>query len=129
MSEKKRTPAGAIRPAQEGAAVLMRLLQQLVVLLLAVLWFFPLTARFHNTFGTQVKNSFLLAFAQLPRTLLVLLIWVLMIGTPIFLFDLFMYFGWFWLLCGVSLPMYLTAKLFRNSLQLDQSKEEQEGQD
>ncbi len=39
MSEKKRTPAGAIRPAQEGAAVLMRLLQQLVVLLLAVLGF------------------------------------------------------------------------------------------
>jgi uncharacterized membrane protein YesL len=99
------------------------------VLLLAALWFFPLTARFQNSLGTQVKNSFLLAFAQAPRSLLALLIWALMFGIPIFLFDIFMFFGWFWLLCGVSLPMYLTAKLFRNSLQLEPSKEEQEGQD
>jgi uncharacterized membrane protein YesL len=99
------------------------------VLLLAALWFFPLTARFQNSFGVQLKNSFLLAFAQAPRTLLALLIWALVLGIPFVLFDIFMYFGWIWLLCGVSLPMYLTAKLFRNSLQLELSKAEQEGQD
>ena len=99
------------------------------VLLLAALWFFPLTARFQNSFGTQVKNSFLLAFAQAPRTLLALFVWALVLGIPFFLFDIFLYLGWFWLICGVSLPMYLTAKLFRSSLQLEQPREEREVQD
>lgn len=94
------------------------------VLTLAALWFYPLTARFQNTFGTQLKNSFLLAFAQFPRTLLALLIWALVIGIPVLLFDVFVYFGWFWLLCGASLPMYLTVKLFRNTLHLDEAEEE-----
>jgi uncharacterized membrane protein YesL len=96
------------------------------VLTLASLWFYPLTARFQNTFGTQLKNSFLLAFAQFPRTLLALLLWVLVLGTPVLLFEVIVYFGWFWLLCGVSLPMYLTVKLFRKTLYLNEAEEETE---
>ena len=95
-------------------------------LLLASLWFYPLTARFQNPFTTQLKNAFLMAFAQLPRTILALLIWALALGIPVLLFDIFMYLGWLWLLCGLSLPMYLTVKLFRKTLQLDPSQEEQE---
>lgn len=97
-----------------------------VGLMLASLWFFPLTARFQNPFSTQLKNAFLLAFAQLPRTILALLIWVLAFGIPVLLFDVFMYFGWIWLLCGLSMPMYLTVKLFRKTLQLDPAQEERE---
>ena len=88
------------------------------VVLLASLWFFPLVARFQNTLGGQLKNSFLLAFAQFPRTLLALLVWALFLGVPVVLFDVFVYLGWFWLLGGFSLPMYLTVKIFRQSLQL-----------
>ena len=95
-------------------------------LLLASLWFYPLTARFQNSFTTQLKNAFLMAFAQLPRTIFALLIWALALGIPVLLFDIFMYLGWLWLLCGLSLPMYLTVKLFRKTLQLDPSQEEQE---
>ena len=94
------------------------------VALLASLWFYPLVARFQNTLGGQLKNSFLLAFAQFPRTLLALLVWALFLGVPVLLFDVFTYFGWLWLLGGFSLPMYLTAKFFRQSLQL--AKVEQE---
>ena len=97
-----------------------------VGLMLASLWFYPLTARFQNVFSTQLKNAFLMAFAQLPRTILALVIWALALGIPVVLFDVFMYFGWLWLLCGLSLPMYLTVKLFRKTLQLDPAKEEQE---
>ena len=75
-------------------------------------------ARFQNTLGGQLKNSFLLAFAQFPRTLLALFVWVLFLGVPVLLFDVFVYLGWLWLLGGISLPMYLTAKIFRQSLQL-----------
>ena len=87
-------------------------------LLLASLWFYPLVGRFHNPFSTQLKNSFLLAFAQLPKTLLALLIWALFLGVPVLLFEVFVYLGWLWLLGGISLPMYLTVKIFRQSLQL-----------
>lgn len=88
------------------------------VLLLAALWFFPLVARFYNPLRAHLKNSFLLAFAQFPRTFLALIVWAIFLGMPVFLFDTFVYFGWFWLLCGFSLPMYLTAGLFRQSLKL-----------
>ncbi len=98
-------------------------------LLLAAMWFYPLTARFKNAFGAQLKNAFLLAFAQLPRTLLALIIWAAVLGLPVLLLDIAVYFGWFWLLCGVSLPMYLTAKLFQKMLQIDPAKEDAAGED
>ncbi|NLI53543.1 MAG: DUF624 domain-containing protein [Clostridiales bacterium] len=99
------------------------------VLLLAGLWFYPLIARFQNPFGAQLKNAFLMAFAQFPRTLLALLVWVLILGLPAAFFDLFAYFGWFWLLCGVSLPIVLTAKLFRKTLLLEPAPEDAAGED
>ena len=95
-------------------------------LLLASLWFYPLVGRFKNPFSTQLKNSFLLAFAQLPKTLLALLIWTITFGIPFVLFDVFQYFGWIWLLCGLSLPMYLTAKLFRKTLQIKETPDDRE---
>jgi len=95
-----------------------------VGILLTSLWFYPLVARFQNKLGVQIKNAFLLAFAQLPRTILALLVWAVVLGLPFFAFDIFMYFGWLWLLGGVSLPTYLTVKIFRKSLQLDKALEE-----
>ena len=93
-------------------------------ILLASLWFYPLVARFQNTFKGHLKNAFLLAFAQFPRTLLVLVIWVITLGIPLTVFEIFAYLGWLWLLAGFSLPMYWTVKLFRKTLQLDKAKEE-----
>lgn len=91
--------------------------------LLASIWFYPLVARFQNTLGAQLKNAFLLAFSQFPRTLLALLVWALFLGVPVLMFDVFAYFGWLWLLGGFSLPVYVTARLFRNSLQLQPQPE------
>ena len=93
-------------------------------ILLASIWFYPLVARFQNTFKGHLKNAFLLAFAQFPRTLLVLVIWVITLGIPLTVFEIFAYLGWLWLLAGFSLPMYWTVKLFRKQLKLDQSQEE-----
>ena len=93
-------------------------------ILLASLWFYQLVARFQNTFKGHLKNAFLLAFAQFPRTLLVLVIWVITLGLPLTVFEIFAYLGWLWLLAGFSLPMYWTVKLFRKQLKLDQSQEE-----
>lgn len=95
-----------------------------VGVLMASLWFYPLVARFQNTFKGHLKNAFLLAFAQFPRTLLVLVIWVITLGLPLTVFEILAYLGWLWLLCGFSLPMYWTVKLFRKQLKLDPAQEE-----
>jgi uncharacterized membrane protein YesL len=87
------------------------------VILFGSIWFYPLVARFENKLGVHIKNSFLMALAHFPKTLLVLLIKAAFIALPIFLFDIFASFGWFWLLFGLSLPLYLAAKLFKNTLQ------------
>lgn len=93
-------------------------------ILLASLWFYPLLARFQNTLGGQIKNAFLLAFAQFPRTLLALVIWVVTLGLPLAIYEVYTYLGWLWLAGGISLPMYWTVKLFRKTLQLDKAQEE-----
>jgi uncharacterized membrane protein YesL len=94
------------------------------IVLMASLWFYPLVARFQNTFSVQLKNAFLLAFAQFPRTIAALAVWVLVIGLPLLVYEVFAYLGWLWLLGGISLPMYWTVKLFRKMLQMDKAKEE-----
>lgn len=93
-------------------------------ILLASLWFYPLLARFQNALGVQLKNAFLLAFAQFPRTLLALIIWVVTLGLPLAIYEVYTYLGWLWLAGGIALPMYWTVKLFRKTLQLDKAKEE-----
>ena len=93
-------------------------------ILLASLWLYPLIARFLNTLGGHLKNAFLLAFAQFPRTLLALVIWVVTLGLPLAVYEVYAYLGWLWLAGGIALPMYWTVKLFRKTLALDRKQEE-----
>lgn len=93
-------------------------------IMLASLWFYPLLARFQNTLRGHMKNAFLLAFAQFPRTLLAFVIWVVTLGLPLAIYEVYTYLGWIWLAVGISLPMYWTIKLFRKTLQLDKAQEE-----
>jgi uncharacterized membrane protein YesL len=94
------------------------------VVLLAAVWVYPLIARYENSVGAHIKNSFLMGLAHFPKTLLALMIQLLFLLVPFIIFDLFAYFGWFWLLVGASLPLYLTAKLFGPALQNEPVKED-----
>ncbi len=93
-----------------------------VGVLLAAVWFYPLVARYENKLGAYIKNSFLMMFARLPKTLLALLIQAAVIAIPFLFFDVFALLGWFWLLFGASLPMYMTAKILRQHLQCEPKK-------
>jgi uncharacterized membrane protein YesL len=93
-----------------------------VVILLAAVWLYPLIARYENRLSATTRNSFLMALAHFPKTLLVLLIWAAILVVPFLIFDVFIYLGWVWLLIGASLPMYLTAKFFRSALQCEPRK-------
>jgi len=96
------------------------------VILFAAAWFYPLVARFENTLRAHIKNSFLMALAHFPKTLLAFLIQAAAIAIPVIFFDAFANLGWFWLLFGASLPLYLTAKLIGGALKCEQAKPEAE---
>jgi Predicted integral membrane protein len=88
-------------------------------ILLADIWLYPLIARYENKLGAHIKNSFLMVFAHFPKTLLVLLIRAAILTVPFLIPEAFANFGWFWLLFGASLPIYLTARLLGSTLQCE----------
>jgi uncharacterized membrane protein YesL len=97
------------------------------LVLMVSLWLFPLMARYRNTVRGHVKNAILLAVGMFPRTLLALLVTLLVFGLPFLIPDLFVYVGWFWVCVGLSLPMYVTAFLFRRPLASEPAKQDGEG--
>lgn len=87
------------------------------LILLAAVWLYPLIARFENKLRAHIKNSFLMAFGHFPKTLLALIIDAAFIAVPFIFLDIFASIGWFWLLFGASLPVYIKARIFRETLQ------------
>lgn len=85
----------------------------LMLFLFTVLYIFPLQARFVNSCKGTIKNAFLLSITQLPRTLLMLLVYV----APILVFLFFPVMLPVNLMFGLSVPAYasslLLAKVFK----------------
>ena len=69
---------------------------------------FPLTARFVYSTGATFKNSAILAVANFPRTVLMVLYHVIM---PYLLFNVSRLLPLFFLV-GISLPAYFSALLY-----------------
>ena len=69
---------------------------------------FPLTARFVYSTGATIKNSAILAVANFPRTVLMVLYHVIM---PYLLFNVSRLLPLFFLV-GISLPAYFSALLY-----------------
>ena len=71
-------------------------------------WFFPLAARFENSFSAKFKNAFFMAVGALPRTLGMVVIWIVVIfvlSRSYRLLPLLLFFG-------ISLPAYLSSFLY-----------------
>ena len=92
-------------------------------------WLFPLMARYENTLRGHLKNAFLMAVALLPRTFLAVVVQLVFLAPPLFFPDIIVYLGWFWVLFGFSLPMFLTAKIFKKQLSSDKKPGDGDGQD
>ena len=78
------------------------------LILLAAAYAFPLTARFVYSTGATFKNSAILAVANFPRTVLMVLYHVIM---PYLLFNVSRLLPLFFLV-GISLPAYFSALLY-----------------
>ncbi len=87
-----------------------------LVLLFGLTWLFPLLARFENTVRGHIKNAFLMAAGAFPKTLLAVAVQLFFFVLPLFVPLMLVYLGWLWVMLGLSLPLYITARLFRKEL-------------
>ncbi|MDO4615376.1 MAG: DUF624 domain-containing protein [Lachnospiraceae bacterium] len=73
-------------------------------------WIFPLFASFENKRTAHLENAFRMTFLQFPRTIRMWAVWVVPAYFTLTYETILKYFGWIWILCGISGLMYLSAK-------------------
>lgn len=86
-------------------------------------YLFPLLARYENSIRQSIINAVLLAFAYLPRSICMVVIWFF----PFALMLLSDYFLYFWFLYGLSFPGFCCAQLLRRIF--DKVKAAKEGEE
>lgn len=87
---------------------------------------FALIARYENTLKEHLRNSFVLAVGDLPRTLLLVLLAALPLLLAVLSLEVFFTTVIFWFTFGISLTLFLQALVLRPVfLRLEQSDEEE----
>lgn len=81
-----------------------------IIMLMVMMYVFPLLARFDNTIRKTIGNALLLAFANLPRTILMAVCYALPLVIAYFSAYAFIFLVMF----GISLPAYGAAWLYSN---------------
>lgn len=81
-----------------------------IIMLMMIMYVFPLLARFDNTIRKTISNALLLAFANLPRTILMAVCYAL----PFVIAWFSAYAFIFLVMFGISLPAYGAAWLYSN---------------
>ena len=99
-----------VKSGHEFSLVFMiAVLSIFVLFLMTVMYVFPLQSRFYNTIGKTLKNSFLMMILNFPKSILMLLLYLL----PIVLLLISPYATPFLILFGVSGPGLGAAYLYR----------------
>ncbi len=122
-------------------AVVVAVLAVAIILLMMAVYVFPLQSRFENTIRNTLRNALILAFANLPKTLLMMVLYAL----PLVICYFSTYAMLFVFLFGISAPAYGAAWLYSGifkklepepeeitddmsfSLQLNEENEEADG--
>lgn len=89
---------------------LVFLMAAVILYLMLAMYLFPYIARFENTLAATLKNSLLLAIANLPYTLLLLALRALAIAALLFI-D-FRISGFVWIIAGFSGVAFISSFLF-----------------
>lgn len=79
-----------------------------VFLVMIAVYIFPLLARFDNTVGNTIKNAAILAYANLPKTLAMAVIYAL----PLIIGYFSTYSYIFIFMFGISVPAYASAWIY-----------------
>lgn len=121
--------------------VIVAVLAVAILLLMIAVYIFPLQARFENPIKNTLKNAMILAFANLPKTILMIVCYAL----PLVICYFSTYALLFVFLFGISAPAYGAAWIYSGifkkvepeteevaddmsfSLQIDEGNEEADG--
>ncbi len=79
-----------------------------VLLVFTIMFVFPVLAKFENTVWRTIKNAFLMSIMQFPKTILM----VILFAIPPVVFFLFPRVIPIVILFGLSVPAWLSAKLY-----------------
>ena len=85
----------------------------LFVALLTAVMGFPLLSQFENTVGSTLKNAMSLSVGYLPRSGLLLLLWLFPFGLLLKDMYSFLYTGFLWVALYFSAVAYLGARLLK----------------
>ena len=98
-----------------------------VVLLGAAAFAFPMIARYENTLKQHLRNAVLLAVSNLPKTVIMLALYLIPVALAIFAVEAFFKLVLFWLMVGISITVNLETKLIFPIFQkLESAAEENE---
>ena len=99
----------------EGLALVLYVLLAVVgVLALGTACYaFAMIARYENTLKEHLRNSFILALGNLPRTLLMLLLWFLPLLLALISLSLFLDTLVIWAFFGISLIVYAHTRIIK----------------
>ena len=84
-----------------------------VLVLFTAVFVFPVLAKFDNTVINTIKNAFFMSIMQFPKTILMILLYI----APIALFIFFFEIAPLTFLFGLSVPAWLSAKLYSRFFQ------------
>lgn len=92
-----------------------------VMLLIAVMHVFPVLAKFENTIRNTFKNSFLMGILSLPKTILMIICWIIPVVVGLFVYQIIPLV----LAFGISLPAYICALLYNKTFKRFEPEEMQ----
>lgn len=91
-----------------------------ILLLMTAIYVFPLQARFENSIKNTLKNAMILAFANLPKTILMLVFY----AVPLVIGYFSMYSLIFVIMFGITVPAYGAAWLYSGIFKKIEPEEE-----
>ena len=92
-----------------------------ILLLMTAVYVFPLQARFENSIKNTLKNAMILAFANLPKTILMLVFYAL----PLVIGYFWAYSLIFEIMFGITVPAYGAAWLYSGIFKKFEPEEEE----
>ena len=92
----------------------------IILAVFATMHVFPVLARFENTIANTFKNSFYMGILSFPKTILMMVVWVIPVLITYYLFQIFpVVMG-----LGISGPVFLNAMLYNKTFKKFEPEEE-----
>lgn len=92
-----------------------------IILIIAVMHVFAVLAKFENTIKNTFRNSFLMGILSLPKTLLMIICWIIPVVIGLFFYQILPVV----LMFGMSLPAYVCALLYNKTFKRFEPEETQ----